>query len=245
MEYEFSNVAVDGHAVYVGDSTHGKHSLVALDKHGGRQLWAAPVDGIPGSIVAGHDRVCAHTKDNHVACFGSDGHAKLIDYALTGHLDHQTQMVMTDQSLFVAEGSSLYSLRFTSAPLAWKQSIANAGGLSAASLVDDGKKLVVQTRTALRAFDAQTGNPLWLVSSPTEDGAWDRAAKLPPEIGGAIVGWGESFVFGVSADGKLLWQLAVDGSLSAAPVPVGDTLVLAVQGHKQELVANSPRKLFD
>ncbi len=245
-QYEFSNVAVDGHAVYVGDSARGKYSLNALDKRTGRPLWTTPVDGIPGAIVAGHDRVWAHTKDNHITCFGADGHAKLIDYALTGHLDEQTQLVMTDQSLYVSEGSSLYALRFTSAPLAWKQSIQNAGGLSAAALVDDGKKLVVQTRTALRAFDAQTGSPLWLVSSPTEDGAWSRAGKLPPEIGGAIVGWGESYVFGVSSDGKLLWQLAFDGSLSAAPVPVGDdTLVLAVHGHQEALVATAPRKLFD
>jgi hypothetical protein len=50
----------------------------------------------------------------------------------------------------------------------------------------------------------------------------------------------------VSADGHLVWQLAVDGSLSAAPVSASDgTLVLAVQGHKPELVANAPRNLFN
>jgi outer membrane protein assembly factor BamB len=244
MTYEYSNVAVDAQAVYVGDNIRQSHSLLALDKRTGRQLWAAPVDGTPGSSVAAHDRVCTHTRENKIFCVTADGRTKLLDYQLSGQVE-QTQMVMTDQTLFVSDDNALYALRFSSTPLAWKQSI-REGSLSAASLIDGGKKLVVQTRTALHAYDAGTGNPLWLVSSPQEDGAWSRAAKLPIELGGAVIGWGDSFAFGVSPEGRLLWQLAVEGSISAAPVSVGnDMLVLAVHGHKQELIATSPRKLFD
>jgi outer membrane protein assembly factor BamB len=242
--YEFSNVGVDAHAIYVGDGARKDHTLVALDKRSGRQLWATPISGSAGPIVADHDRVCTHTRENHVVCVSADGHTKLIDYPLAGQIE-QTQMTMSDQSLYVATGNAIYALHFTAAPLAWKQAI-EEGALSAASLVDGGSKLVVQTRLALHAYDAASGSPLWLVSSPREDGAWHSSTKQPVEVGGAIVGWGKSFVFGVAPDGKLLWQLAVDGWLSAAPISVGgDTLVLAVQGHQHQLIANAPRKLFD
>jgi outer membrane protein assembly factor BamB len=242
--YEFANVGVARGAVYVGDATHGKQALVALDKRSGRPLWSAPMDDMPGPIVAGHDRVCTHTKHNKIVCLSADGHTKLLDYPLTGQVV-QTEMVMTGASLYVAIDHALYALRFTGTPLAWKQTV-QEGSLSAASLLDDGKELVVQTRTALRAFDATSGAPLWLVSSPPEDGAWSRDAKLPVELGGNVVGWSKSFVFGVTPEGRLAWQLAVDGSLSAAPITAGgDTIVLAVQGHKQELVGNTPRQLFN
>jgi outer membrane protein assembly factor BamB len=242
--YEFANVAVDRQAVYVGDGAHSKFHLVALDKHSGRELWSTPTAGIPGAIVAGEGRVCAHTKDNHILCVSADGQNKLIDYPLAGQV-HQTQLVMTADALFVSLNDSVYALKFASAPLMWKQTL-QEGELSAAGLVDEGRKLVVQTRSALHAYDAKTGSPLWLVSSPREDGAWNRAGKIPADLGGTIVGWGKSFAFGVTPDGHLVWQLAVDGSLSAAPISVGDgTLVLAVHGQKQELVANAPRNLFN
>lgn len=243
--YEFANVGVDAHAVYVGDSARRDHELLALDKRTGAQLWAMPIGGKAGPIVAAHDRVCTHTQENHIVCVGTDGRSKVLDYPLTGQMMVQTQMVMTGDSLYVVTGSSLYALRFTATPLAWKQPIAE-GSLSAASLVDGGSKLVVQTRVALHAYDAHTGNPLWLVSSPRDEGSQRHDGQQPVEVDGAIVGWGEKWVFGVAPDGKLLWQLAVDGWLSAAPVSLGkDTLVLAVQGHQHELVANAPRKLFD
>ncbi len=253
-QYEFTNVAVEDRSVYVGDSVKHRRekgagaekandALIALDKRSGRELWSIATDGMPGPIVASHGRVRTHTKTNRVFCTSASGQDKLVDYALAGRME-QTQPVMTDDTLYVALPDAMYALKFASAPLLWKQTI-QEGGLSAPRLVDGGKKLVVQTRNALHAYDTATGGELWSVASPREDGAWSRSAKMPLDLGGTIVGWGRSFAFGVTIDGRLLWQLAVDGSVSAAPVSTGDgTLVLAVQGQKPELVGNAPRNLF-
>jgi outer membrane protein assembly factor BamB len=243
--YDFANVGVDAHAVYIGDGAHMEHKLLALDKHTGTQLWATDIGDTAGPIVAAYDRVCTHTQQNRVLCLGTDGHSKLLDYPLTGGQQMAlTQMVMTADSLYVVTGSALYALHFTATPLAWKQTI-DEGSLSAVSLVDGGSKLVVQTRIALHAYDARTGKPQWLVSSPRDEGSQRHDGQQPVEVAGAIVGWGSKFVFGVGPDGKLLWELEFDGWLSAAPVSLGNTLLLAVQGHQHELVAIAPRKLFD
>lgn len=247
--FEFANAAVGPNAVYVGEETRGKNrgfKLLALDKHSGQPIWEAPLSGMAGTIAADGAHVCTYTQRDHVQCVAANNGSSAIDFEVSAPgVQEQTAMVLTDHNVYLSIKDTVYALQFAATPLAWKHTL-QGGGLSAVSLVAGGTKLVVQSRGALSAFDASSGAPAWVVNNPAEDGAWKRSGQRPIEIAGTVVGWGRSDIIGVTEDGRLSWQLAIDGSLSAAPIsPDGNTLVLAVHGTKAGLIANTPRNLFN
>jgi outer membrane protein assembly factor BamB len=131
----------------------------------------------------------------------------------------------------IAHGASLAQ--------AWEVSIGQgtslAARLAAAPIVADGRIYTIDTLATVRAFDAQTGSPLWRTQFGTEKGN-DSAlfgGGLAYANGRIYATNGLGFVDALDAtNGGVVWQVRPGGPLRGSPTIAGDAVYVMSQDNQ-------------
>jgi outer membrane protein assembly factor BamB len=131
----------------------------------------------------------------------------------------------------VALGSSLTQ--------AWEVSIGQgtslAARLAAAPVVADGRVYTIDTLATVRAFDAQTGAPLWRTQFGTEKGNSSAlfGGGLAYNSGRIYATNGLGFVAALDAtNGGVAWQVRPGGPLRGSPTVAGDAIYVMSQDNQ-------------
>ncbi|MGN6154809.1 MAG: outer membrane protein assembly factor BamB family protein [Sphingomicrobium sp.] len=122
---------------------------------------------------------------------------------------------------------------------AWEASIGQgtslAARLAAAPIVADGRVYTIDTLATVRAFDAQTGAPLWRTQFGTEKGN-DSAlfgGGLAYANGRIYATNGLGFVDALDAtNGGVVWQVRPGGPLRGSPTVAGDAVYVMSQDNQ-------------
>ncbi len=122
---------------------------------------------------------------------------------------------------------------------AWETSIGQgtslAARLAAAPIVADGRVYTIDTLATVRAFDAQTGAPLWRTQFGTERGN-DSAlfgGGLAYNQGRIYATNGLGFVVALDAtNGGVAWQVRPGGPLRGSPTVAGDAVYVMSQDNQ-------------
>jgi outer membrane protein assembly factor BamB len=122
---------------------------------------------------------------------------------------------------------------------AWEVSIGQgtslAARLAAAPIVADGRIYTIDTLATVRAFDAQTGSPLWRTQFGTEKGN-DSAlfgGGLAYANGRIYATNGLGFVDALDAtNGGVVWQVRPGGPLRGSPTIAGDAVYVMSQDNQ-------------
>jgi outer membrane protein assembly factor BamB len=122
---------------------------------------------------------------------------------------------------------------------AWAVSIGRGGDraarLAAASVIGDGRVYTIDTQATVRAFDAQTGSPVWATQFGTERGndASLFGGGVAYSNGRIYATNGLGYVAALDArNGGIIWQVHPTGPLRGSPTVSGDTLYVMTQDNQ-------------
>ena len=216
--------AVYGGSVYVG-SDDG--NVYALDAATGDELWRVAGESwaqtsptvVDGVVLAGNDGLFAADADTGEVLWRTDGPV-------------DDTPAVADGRVYLAEDDEFLAYDLSTGERVWEQSLAAEGGM--ATTVADGRVYVPNGTGPVYAFDAETGEELW-----TFDGEGRFTAPVSVADGTVYAGtWDGIYLYAIdAATGEEAWSNEVSASISSAPIPAGDELIVAtdeLRGYDRE-----------
>ncbi len=157
----WSSVVVDDQNVYAASQDH---SLYAINKKSGNQVWKFPSDGTVVDALVGSPTVYSGTV--YAGSFGGVLYA--VD-AATGHLKWSIKVdgglwdgpAMADGTLYFGDQAGNVYARDAATGQNAKWSAKVDGGVKMTPLVDDGIVYVGTDRSLMYAFKADSGQSIW------------------------------------------------------------------------------------
>jgi len=211
-----SSPAVTDGIVYIGSYSG---YVYALDANNGSLIWAYLTSGMVFSSPAVVDGIVyVGSGDGYLYALNASTGFRIWAFK-AGNTIYSSPAVIEGVIYFNTDNGTAYAIRATNGSKIWNATIGLADHADASPAVANGIAYF-GTRNGLYAFNATTGNLIWLFTSPLSTRQTSGYFYSSPAVASDVVFFGSSdcILFALDAhDGSLIWYYRTGGFLFSSP----------------------------